>query len=172
MKNSNQTQRKSIRLKEYDYSFPGWYYVTICTKDFIPWFGKINNGKVEYNSLGNIAVKFFEEIPKHFKNTEIDEYIVMPNHVHGIIIINDVVGTRDRVSLRKFGSTDKCSLSIIMNQYKGSITRIAHKNGFDKFAWQPRFYEHIIRNDIDLQRIRTYIRNNPLKWELDVYNNT
>jgi REP element-mobilizing transposase RayT len=154
--------RKSIRLKEYDYSYPGWYYVTICTKDFIPWFGKVKNGRVVYNKLGNTAVKFFEGIPDHFKNTEIDEYIVMPNHVHGIIIINDVVGTRDRVSLRSFGKIEKHSLSIIINQYKGSITRFARKNGFDKFAWQPRFYEHIIRNDIDLHRIRTYIRNNPL----------
>ena len=88
VKNSNQPQRKSIRLKEYDHSFPGWYYVTICTKDFIPWFGKVKNGSSVYNELGNIAVKFFEEIPKHFKNTEIDEFIVMPNYVHGIIIIN------------------------------------------------------------------------------------
>ncbi len=158
LKNSNHPQRKSIRLKEYDYSLPGWYYVTICTKDFIPWFGKVKNGRVVYNELGNIAVKFFEEIPKHFKNTEIDGYIVMPNHVHGIIIINDVLGTRDRVSLRKFGITDIGSLSIIINQYKGSISRFAHKNGYDRFAWQPRFYEHIIRNDNDLHRIRTYIR--------------
>ncbi|MCU0413172.1 MAG: hypothetical protein MUE91_02030 [Ignavibacteriaceae bacterium] len=118
----------------------------------------MKNGRVVYNELGNIAVKFFEEIPKHFKNTEIDGYIVMPNHVHGIIIINDVLGTRDRVSLRKFGITDIGSLSIIINQYKGSISRFAHKNGYDRFAWQPRFYEHIIRNDNDLHRIRTYIR--------------
>lgn len=98
--NPRRSNRKSIRLKEYDYSLPGWYYVTICTKDFIPWFGKVKNGKVDYNELGNIAVKFFEEIPKHFKNTEIDEFIVMPNHVHGIIITNEVVGTRDRVSTK------------------------------------------------------------------------
>jgi hypothetical protein len=82
--------RKSIRLKEYDYSFPGWYYVTICTKDFIPWFGAVKNGKVDHNPLGNIAVKYFYEIPNHFKNTELDEFIIMPNHGHGIIIINDL----------------------------------------------------------------------------------
>jgi REP element-mobilizing transposase RayT len=163
--------RKSIRLKEYDYSFPGWYYVTICTKDFIPWFGVVKNGKVDHNPLGNIAVKYFKEIPNHFKNTEIDEFIIMPNHGHGIIIINDFVGTRDRVSLRSFGKIEKHSLSIIINQYKGSVSRFAHKNDFDDFCWHPRFYEHIIRNDNDLHRIRTYIRNNPLKWELDEYYN-
>jgi len=159
--NPKKQNRKTLRLKEYDYSFPGWYYVTICTKDFIPWFGKVKNDKVDYNELGNIAVKFFKEIPKHFKNTEIDENIIMPNHVHGIIIINQVVVTRDRVSLRRFGGLEKGSLSIIINQYKGSVTKFAHKNGFDDFSWQPRFFEHIIRNDNDLHRIRTYIRNNP-----------
>ena len=167
--NPQKQNRKTVRLKEYDYSLPGWYYVTICTKDFIQWFGKIKSGKVENNQLGKIAVKYFEEIPKHFKNTELDEFIIMPNHVHGIIIINDVVGTRDRVSLRSFGNVEKSSLSIIINQFKGSITRFAHQNKFNKFKWQSRFYEHIIRNSYDLHRIRTYIRNNPLKWELDEY---
>jgi len=117
------------------------------------------------------AEDFFNKIPEHFKNVEIDEFVVMPNHLHGIVIINDVVGTRDRVSLRRFGNIGKDSLSLIINQYKGSVTRFAHKNGFDDFFWQPRFYEHIIRNDNDLHRIRTYIRNNPLKWSIDEYNN-
>ena len=167
--NSHKHNRKSTRLKEYDYSFPGWYYITICTKKFICWFGKVNNNKVIHSLLGNTAGDFFSKIPNHFKNVEIDEFIVMPNHLHGIVIINDVVGTRDRVSLRRFGNIGKDSLSLIINQYKGSVTRFARKNGFDDFRWQPRFYEHIIRNDNDLHRIRTYIRNNPLKWSIDEY---
>ena len=169
--NANQPHRRSVRLKEYDYTFSGWYYVTLCTKGFVSWFGKVKPGKVEYNQLGNIAVKYFEDIPKHFRNTELDEFIIMPNHGHGIIIINESVGTRDRVSLRGFGKVERGSLSMIINQYKGSVTRFAHKNGYDKFYWQPRFYEHIIRNSNDLHRIRLYIRNNPLKWELDEYYN-
>lgn len=100
MNNSRLPQRKSIRLKEYDYSFPGWYYVTVCTRNFNCWFGKVKKGKVFHNQLGEVAREFFEKIPNHFKNTEIDEFIVMPNHAHGIIIINEVVGTRDRVSLQ------------------------------------------------------------------------
>jgi REP element-mobilizing transposase RayT len=111
--NPQRSNRKSIRLKEYDYSFPGWYYVTICTKDFIPWFGKVKNGKAVYSELGNIAVKYFEKIPEHFKNTEIDEHIIMPNHVHGIIIINDTVETRDRVSLRRFGGLKKVRFQLL-----------------------------------------------------------
>jgi len=125
-------------------------------------FGKIKNGNVDYNTLGKIAQKYFAEIPEHFENSEIDEFIIMPNHVHGIIIINDVVGTRDRVSLRSFGNIGKDSLSLIINQYKGSVTRFAHKNDFEDFRWQPEFYEHIIRNELDLHNIRQYILNNPL----------
>ncbi len=93
----------------------------------------------------------------------------MPNHVHGIIIFNDSVETRDRVSLQQFGSTLKNSLSLVINQYKGSVTRFARKNGYKDFMWQSRFYDHIIRNEKDLHRIRTYIQNNPLKYELDKY---
>ncbi len=94
----------------------------------------------------------------------------MPNHIHGIVIIEDNVETRHGVSLRsKFGKVNKNSLSIIVNQYKGAVTRFARKNNFTSFVWQPRFYDHIIRNENDLHRIRTYIQNNPLKWELDEY---
>lgn len=170
--NKSQKIRRTIRLKEYDYSNPGWYYVTICTKNFIRWFGNVKNGKVNYNTFGNIACKYFEEIPKHFEIIELDYFVIMPNHIHGIIIINDSVGTRDRVSLRQFGGTVKNSLSLVINQYKGSVTRFANKNGYQDFAWQSRFYDHIIRNDKDLHRIRTYIQNNPLKWELDEYYNS
>jgi putative transposase len=95
----------------------------------------------------------------------------MPNHIHGIIIIKDAVGTLNRVSLQpgEFGKMVKNSLSLIINQYKGSVTRFARQNGYLDFTWQSRFYEHIIRNDNDLHRIRTYIENNPLKWEIDEY---
>ncbi len=164
-----QRKRKSIRLKEYDYSNAGWYYITICTKNFVPWFGKVRASKVLYNELGLLVLKYIKEIQEHFNNAELDDFIIMPNHLHFIIILNDVVGTRDRVSLRRFGNIEKGSLSLIINQFKGSVTRFARKNGYDKFAWQSRFYEHIIRNDKDLYRIRTYINNNPLKWELDEY---
>ena len=169
MTNRTQANRKSIRLKEYDYSNAGWYYVTICTKNFIHWFGKVRASKVQLNELGLLVLRCIKDIPGHFNNSELDDFIIMPNHLHCIIILNDVVGTRDRVSLRRFGNIQKGSLSLIINQFKGSFTRFARKNGYDKFAWQSRFYEHIIRNDKDLYRIRTYINNNPLKWELDEY---
>ena len=169
----NKFRVKSNRLTEWDYSTPWWYYVTICTKNFKNWFGEIKNGKIILNASGEIANKFFEDIPNHFSNTDIDYFVIMPNHIHGIILIQDSVETRDRVSLqKKFGVSLKNSLSIIVNQYKGTITREIRKNGATDFSWQPRFYDHIIRNDADLRRIRNYIQNNPLKWELDEYYKT
>ena len=160
----NKYHSDSIRLKEWDYSIPWWYYITICTKDMRCWFGEVKNGEVNLNKYGKIAKKCFEEIPKHFKSVDIDYFVIMPNHVHGIIIINDAVETRDRVSLQndeKFGKPLKNSLPVIINQYKGSVTRKIRKSGSPFFQWQPRFYDHIIRNEKDLHRIRTYIKNNP-----------
>ena len=95
----------------------------------------------------------------------------MPNHAHDMIITNAPIGTRDRVSLQRFGNFVKNSLSIIINQCKGSVTRYGRKNWYKNFALQTLFYDHIIRNDNDLQWIRTYIQNNPIKWEQDEYCN-
>jgi REP element-mobilizing transposase RayT len=133
------------------------------------WFGEIKKGKMIYNQIGKKAIEYFENIPKHFSHSEPDYFIVMPNHVHGIIIINDSVETRHGVSLQlaQFGKLTKNSLSTIVNHYKGAITRYVRKNGNEIFRWQKGFYDHIIRNEKDLHRIRTYIQNNPLKWEID-----
>jgi REP element-mobilizing transposase RayT len=167
----NKFRTESSRLKNWDYSTPWWYYVTICTKDMKCWFGKVENGKMTYSKIGMKAVEFFIKIPGHFSSSEIDSFVVMPNHAHGIIIINDAVETRHGVSLQpiQFGKPIKNSLSIIVNHYKGAVTRYARKNGLVSFQWQRGFYDHIIRNENDLRRIRTYIQNNPLKWELDEY---
>jgi len=166
----NKFKIDSIRLKDWDYSTPWWYYITICTKDMKCWFGEIRNGKMIYNQIGKKAVEYFENIPKHFLSSEIDYFIVMPNHVHGIIIINDTVETRHGVSLQtNFGKLIKNSLSVIINHYKGAATRFTRKSTDITFQWQRGFYDHIIRNENDLDRIRTYISNNPLKWELDEY---
>ena len=167
----NKFRVETSRLKDWDYSTPWWYYITICTKDMKCRFGKVENGKMIYNKIGEKAVEFFNNIPEHFPSAEIDYFVVMPNHIHGNIIINDLVETRHGVSLQKaqFGKPQKNSLSTIINHYKGAVTRFARKNGIETFHWQKGFYDHIIRNENDLRRIRTYIKNNPLKWELDEY---
>jgi REP element-mobilizing transposase RayT len=165
----NKFRVESSRLKKWDYSTPWWYYVTICTKDMICWFGEIKNSKMTYSKIGRQAVEILENIPKHFQSSELDYFIVMPNHIHGIIVINDSVETRHGVSLQPaFGKPIKHSLSLNVNHYKGAVTRYAKQKN-PSFKWQKGFYDHIVRNENDLRRIRAYIQNNPLKWELDKY---
>jgi REP element-mobilizing transposase RayT len=169
---------ESSRLKDWDYSTPWWYYVTVCTKNFKSWFGDIKNGKMILNKLGKVVDEEWKKTKEIRKNVELDYYVVMPNHFHGIIIINDVETSRRDVSKeQKTGhrpvSTElkSNSLGSIIGQFKSICTKRIHSMGNSAFNWQPRFYDHIIRNENDLSRIRTYIQNNPLKWELDEYYN-
>jgi REP element-mobilizing transposase RayT len=155
---------ESSRLKEWDYSTPWWYYVTICTKDMKCCFGEIKRGKMILNDLGNIANQFWNEIPKHYRFVELDCYVIMPNHFHGTTIINSVE-TGHAPSLQMKRPT----LGNVIGSFKSAVSKWANKNGYNNFKWQPLFYDHIIRNEKDLHRIRTYIQNNPLKWELDEY---
>jgi REP element-mobilizing transposase RayT len=152
---------ESSRLKVWNYSQPWWYYVTINTKDHAEYFGKVENGKMKINDLGKIVESCWEEIPNHFESVELDYYMIMPNHVHGIIIINPIVETPDRASLRQ------PTLGIIINQFKGSVKRWANKNGYQYFSWQTRFYDRIIRNENELYNVRKYIYNNPLRREIE-----
>ena len=163
---------ESARLKDWDYSNPWWYYITINTNDHIEYFGKVVNGKTILNDLGKIVDQFWKEIPTHFNHTELDYYVVMPNHIHGIIIINSDVETCHGMSLRsinenKFSKPIKNSLSMITNHFKGSVKRWANKNGYEPFFWQSRFYDRIIRNEKELYNIRNYIEKNPMKWTLE-----
>jgi len=158
-------ERKPNRLKEYDYSNVGWYYVTICTEKHITYFGRIKNGEMIPIELGKIADKCWKEIPKHFPETELDEYVIMPNHIHGIIIINKYVGDA------KFAfPTDrtKMTLSKTIQQFKRAVTiEIKTKYPKSNFQWQRSFYDRIIRNEKELSYIRRYIQQNPLKWEFE-----
>lgn len=155
---------ETSRLKEWDYSSPWWYYVTINTKDHIEYFGSVENEKMILNELGKVAEKCWKEIPKHFPNVENDYYIIMPNHIHGIVILNPSVETPDRASLQNV------TLGQIINQFKGSVKRWANKDGFLFFSWQPRFYDRIIRNEKELYSIRNYIVQNPPKWQFEKNN--
>lgn len=148
---------ESARLQYWDYSTPWWYYVTICTRNHINFFGSIKNGKIVLNELGIVAEKCWLEIPHHFKNIELDYYVIMPNHIHGIININ-CVETPYMVSL---------PLGDIIGKYKAAVKRWCTKNGFKNFLWQPRFYDRIIRNEKELFNIRNYIEQNPAKWALE-----
>lgn len=168
--NSDLHRRHSIRLRDYDYSSGGYYFVTICTYGRICYFGDIRDCVVSLSPVGETAHQYWDDIPNHFDNVDIDEFVIMPNHVHGIIIINDdSVGARHGMPLHqtnKFGVSIPNSLSVIVNQYKSSVTRWCNQNTHP-FVWQRNYHEHIIRNDADLDRIRGYIINNPINWKND-----
>jgi len=157
----NKYRINTTRIKGYDYSNPAWYYVTICTRGMKEWFGSVENRKMELSDQGRIASKLFEEIPLHFKNVKIDYYVVMPNHIHGIIILN-VVETGHAPSLQMHTP----SLGNVVGSFKSAVTKRIRKSGYKSFKWQPRFYDHIIRNEKDLYRIIKYIDLNPLKLSL------
>jgi REP element-mobilizing transposase RayT len=167
--------RKSIRLEGWDYRNPWYYFITICTKDRRHYFGEIRNGMMGLTEQGCAAWYFWNEIPNHFDFVKLDEFVVMPDHVHGIIQIipdengNHSVGKRYAASLRikrEFGKPISKSLSTIIRSYKSAMTRWCNQNNYE-FAWQSRFYDHIIRNYRALDDIREYIKMNPKKWESD-----
>ncbi|MBE9216710.1 transposase [Plectonema cf. radiosum LEGE 06105] len=173
---------ESIRLPDYDYSANGWYFVTICTKNCIYHLGNcVVSGKVQLTPIGEIAQQYFIDIPNHAKHTYVDAYVVMPNHVHGIVVINKPTDVgilsknKPQTDMIKNEFMSKISptpgsLSTIIRSYKSAVTRWCNRNQHEYFAWQERFYESIIRADDSIDRIRQYIINNPAKWEQDKNN--
>ncbi len=161
-----------MRLSTWNYSRAGYYFVTICTKNKQPFFGRIKDGKMELNEIGLIAQLFWMDIPHHFDGVILDEFVIMPDHVHGIVVVNPV-GVADLQPLqKKFKSPKnnptKMILPKVIHGYKSSITRtIKRKNLHRHFKWQCSYYDHIIRNEEGLNRIRRYIKNNPQKWQLN-----
>jgi len=169
---------ESARLKGYDYCHDGAYFITICTNKFIPYFGEINSGVITLSGSGKIASRFWTEIPVHFPFVDLDEFIIMPDHIHGIIIIRHSnskpggtvvetpklgrlyksfnhsgvpgrdaklgVSTTNRIENSKNPYWKSNSIGSIINQYK-RICTINIKIINPGFAWQPRFYDHIIR---------------------------
>ena len=174
---------ESARLSNYDYSSPGLYYVTFNTKHFICWFGRIELGKMKFSKAGVIANNYFREIPDHFQNVVLHEYVVMPNHIHGIIekvqnISMDTGSNRGRMysseKSRKMSeiSPKAGSLPAILRSYKSAVTRSVRMNSFE-FKWQERYYDRIIRvsDPGELHRISAYIKNNPIQWYKDEFFN-
>ncbi|NBG67375.1 transposase [Acidiluteibacter ferrifornacis] len=180
---------ESARLKNWDYGSDAAYFITICTKDRIHFFGEIENGKMQVTSAGAIAHVLWHEIKNHAKNVELGEFVVMPNHVHGILILqgNDKYLTDDRRDVARNVSTNvptdnatpkttqikndqmatispsSNTISSIIRSYKSAVTKYCNRLELP-MAWQPRFHDHIIRNDESFQRITAYIINNPAKW--------
>ena len=166
--------RRSIRLKEFDYARPGSYFVTICARDRECLFGDVAVGEMRLSEYGVIASACLGEIPKHFPYVRLDAFVVMPNHVHMIVVIFDVdvrVGAQHAAPLHQQQRTNVApdSLSAIVRSYKSAVTkRVNELRGMPGVAlWQRNYYEHIVRNENELRLVREYIVNNPLQWSLD-----
>lgn len=170
----------SARLDKWDYSSHGLYFVTICTKDKEQYFGEVvysqhlntqgeetqNIASLRRTEIGEVAHQFWKAIPQHFPFVELDEFIVMPNHVHGIIFINKP--DYDVWQPNKFGP-QSFNLGSIIRGYKVGVKKYATMNGIE-FFWQSRYFDRVIRSEKELQNIRNYIFKNPEKWEAEKNN--
>jgi len=159
--------RKKVRLKNHDYSKQGYYHVTICTFNRLELFGAIENNEMVLNEYGHIAKNAWLDLPNHHKNIKLDEYIIMPNHIHGII--NLVAGAGpDRPSNKNMKNND---LSIIIGLYKSTVTKQINRLNNNSFKWQRSFHDEVIRtSNLSLYNARKYIINNPANWEFDENN--
>jgi putative transposase len=167
-KYKNQYRIETTRLRTWDYSSSGWYFVTLCTKDHSPILGKIMDGKMHLSPVGTIVAEEWVRTEALRPNLSLDQWVVMPNHIHGILVIEGFKTSQRDISTTPF-SLKRNSLGSIITQFKGKCTKRIRKSGYPDFAWQPRYFDHIIRNADSLQKIRRYIQENPLKWELDEY---
>ena len=202
--------RSSLRLKGFDYAEPGAYFVTICTENGISYLGNIVDGITISYPISDIIREIWQEIPQKFQCVDIDTFIIMPNHVHGIIIINrecrdlihqvpidnfiknNNVGLMNQAPTKNHSIDKKGCLinqALIKNRYrtknwnlmqdskrtvgkiiryfKAKTAKIVHDKFFPSFQWQRNYYEHTVRSARELNSIREYIINNPIKWALD-----
>ncbi|HLD27558.1 MAG TPA: transposase [Patescibacteria group bacterium] len=174
--NSQIHHRRSIRLSGYDYSQPGYYFITICTKNRENLFGEIKRNKMVLSAFGHLVKRHWQQIPRVRRNVALDAFIIMPNHIHGIIVIKQYhVGAihelpRQReLPLYQRAKRRQMLLFKIIGQFKmNSVKQInLYRNSPKTSVWQRNYYEHIIRNERALNRIREYIRNNPTNWQND-----
>ena len=196
----NKYRTRSAHCPNWDYSSNAAYFITICIQNRENYFGEIINRKMQLSQIGVIADILWHEIKNHAKNVDLDAFVVMPNHIHGILILNGEnnnnikktnnysVETLHATSLRNnTTSPDNTtpqqnetmskispkpgSISTIVRSYKSAVTKHANRLGYT-FAWQSRFHDHIIRNHRSFQQIREYIINNPAQWNKDkLFNN-
>ena len=158
-------KRKYIRLQDYDYSNPGYYYITICTHNRKELFGEIKNNQIILNKFGIIIDKIWKEIPNHYSDIELDTYIIMPNHIHGIIKINNPVGDGHAHPVNKSNN-----IPTMIGSFKSAVSKQIRKSENNSFHWQRFFYDHQIHTTNSLNNIRKYILANPMNWDNDENN--
>ncbi len=185
--------RKSPRANWHNYS-GAEYFVTICTKNHAHYFGKVHEGNVHLTAVGEWLKQQIENVQCHYKYAEIPLYVIMPNHVHLIVIIDGKKIPYDRSSridaashvrhnseilydgknrmheIMREISNRQGWLSVCVGGIKSAVTRFAHENNIP-FAWHPRYHDHIIRHQDEMNRIAKYIEQNPLRWGMDCFYN-
>ncbi|WP_221800251.1 transposase [Oceanobacter mangrovi] len=148
--------RKPRRLSDFNYNSVGMYFVTVCSHQRECSLGRIHNGKFYPSPLGLLTEKYWLEIPQHNPGVALYDYVVMPNHFHGLILIGEAYTGR--------------GLSRLVGGFKSAVSREYHRQSTSSApVWQTSFHDHVVRNEADLARIREYVANNRLKWELDCY---
>lgn len=187
MPNIDLPYRRSIRLHDYDYTQEGAYFVTMCVHDHVCLLGNIVNDTVQIKGPGLIVAQTWNSLPSRFPSIELDAFVIMPNHVHGIIVLTDnrscpilpesvgveqalPASTQTPDNIKKTGDASIApTLGRIVQAFK-SISAIACNRTLDRAGspfWQRNYYEHVIRDEADLNRIREYITNNPAHWAED-----
>lgn len=161
-------------MRNNDYSGDGYYFITVCTRNKKKYFGKMVNGRMILNQYGEIVEKCWYWLKKQYQYVQLDEYIVMPNHFHGILVIQrrdrsrPVPTTNINVPITRPVPAEKIkSLSELIGAFKTTSSKLIRNRGLNNFSWQRSFYDHIIRDEKSLDEIRYYIRYNPMKWSLD-----
>ena len=153
----------SARLNGWDYGSNGLYFITICTKDKVNYFGEIDETLHHHKTeIEEVANNYWLQIPTHFPFVDLDEFVIMPDHMHGILFINN--NSKEGWQLNTFGKQTQ-NLASIIRGYKASVKRYANLNKID-FEWQSGYYDRVVRNDKELLNIRQYIYDNPEKWLL------
>ncbi len=174
----NKYRRQSIRAAWWDYGRNAGYFITVCTQDRQHFFGEVANGIMCLSTVGKLAHRYWSEIPNHFPYARLDTWVIMPNHMHGILIIDkDNITSGGAINRAATGDVGggitghhnpmlHDNVSRVIRWYKGRTTFESRKVNPD-FAWQSRFYDHIIRDCAAWGRIRMYIENNPAHWKED-----
>ncbi len=181
MSNNSEHHRRSIRLQQYDYAQAGAYFVTICIYEHACLLGDIINGEMRMNAAGQLVADTWTHLPVRFPCIELDAFVVMPNHLHGVLVLSDPPATvgaglalpNNASDFKKQGTPRSApTLADVVGAFK-SISAIACNRLLNRSGcpfWQRNYYEHVIRHEKDLERIREYIENNPGRWAEDKEN--
>lgn len=158
--------RRQLRLRDFDYSSPGFYFVTVCAENRACVFGEIFGGKVVLGNAGQLVAESWQRLPLRFPAITMDGFVVMPNHLHGIV---QILQPSERWAQQAAPLRTAPALGQVMRAFKSTsaiaIKKLLGRPG--RRVWQRAYYEHVIRNEDDLKNVREYIQQNPLRWALD-----